>query len=102
MILDLLACEVRLLRVENLATTLKHLNLTLSAACLTTTGRRQEDAILIKCGHQRRTLRYIDGLVAIDFDVDITARAEELLSYKQDDNQEEYHNKENSDTCKYK
>ena len=37
MILDLLACEVRLLRVKNLTTSLKHLNLTLSTASLAAT-----------------------------------------------------------------
>ena len=91
-----------LLRVENLATTLKHLHLALSAACLTAACRRQEDAVLVERSHQRRTLRHVDGLVAVDFDVDIAARAEELLSHEKDDNQEEYHDKEHSDTCKYK
>jgi hypothetical protein len=37
-VLNLLAGEVRLLRIENLAAALEHLNLTLAAACLTTAG----------------------------------------------------------------
>ncbi len=101
-VLDLLAGEVRLLRIENLAAALEHLNLTLATACLTAAGRRQEDAVLIQRSHQTAALRHVDGLVAIDFDIYISARAQILLSHEQDDNQQENHHEENSDTSQYK
>ena len=51
--LDFLTGEVRLLRVEDLSPTLKHLHLALSARSLSAAGRRQEDAVLVERGHQR-------------------------------------------------
>ena len=69
--LDLLACEVRLLGVENLTAAFEHLNLTLAARGLTTAGRGQEDTVLIERGHQRGTLGNVDGTVAVDFNIHI-------------------------------
>ena len=47
-LLDFLTREVRLLRVENLAPTLKHLHFALSARGFTTAGRGQEDTVLVE------------------------------------------------------
>lgn len=102
MVLNLLAGEVRLLRIENLAAALEHLNLALATACLTTTGRRQEDAVLIQRSHQTAALRHVDGLVAVDFNIHISAWAEVFLCHKQNDYQQENHYKENSYTGQYK
>ena len=98
MVLDLLTCEVRLLRIEDLAPTLKNLYLTLSARGLTTAGRRQEDAVLIERRHQVVALGYRDGTVAIDLDIYIARGREILLRYEQDDHQEDDHQEEYSNT----
>ena len=70
-LLDFLTREVRLLRVENLAPTLKHLHLALSARGLTATSTGQEDTVLVKGGHEAVTLCNRDGTVAIDFDIHV-------------------------------
>ena len=46
--LDFLTAEMRLFRVEDFSPTLKDLYFTLTAACLTTAGRRQEDTVLVE------------------------------------------------------
>ena len=69
--LDFLTSKVRLLRVEDLTPTLKHLHLALAARGLTTTSRRQEHTVLIERGHQRGTLGNVDGTVAVDFNIHI-------------------------------
>ena len=73
-VLDLLTGKVGLLRVENFAPTLKNLNLTLSAGCLTTAGRRQEDAVLVESCHQVVALRHVDGTVAVNLDIHVARR----------------------------
>ena len=83
-VLNLLTGEMGLLRVEDLAPTLKHLYLALSAGGLTTAGRGQEDAVLVERGHQVIALGYRDGTVAIDHDIHIARRRKILLRYEQD------------------
>ena len=102
MVLNLLTCEVRLLRIENLATTLEHLNLTLSAAGLTTTSRRQEDAVLVEGSHQVVALRYVEHTITVNCNIHITAGAEILLSHQQDNHQEDDYREENPYTICYK
>ena len=70
--LDLLTREVGLLRVENLPAAFKHLNLTLSAGGLTTTGRGQEHTVLIERRHQRVTLGYGDSTVAVNHNIHVS------------------------------
>ena len=102
MVLNLLTGEVWFLRIENLATTLKNLDLTLSTRGLTTTGRRQEDAILIERRHQVVALGYGDGTVAVDLDIHIARGREILLRYEQDNHQQDDYQEEYSYTICYK
>ena len=71
--LYLLTGEVWLLGVEYLATALEHLHLALTARGLTSTGAWQKDTILIECRHQAVALWHVDGAVAIDLYVHISA-----------------------------
>ena len=71
-VLDLLTGEVGLLGVEDFSPTLKHLYLTLSAAGLTTTGRRQENAILVERSHQVVTLRHVEHPVTINCNIHVS------------------------------
>ena len=70
-LLLLLAREVTLLRVENFTAAVSYLQLALSAAALTATGRRQEDSLLRKCRKQRSALRHGNGVFAVNGDVHI-------------------------------
>ena len=95
MVLDLLTSEVRLLRVENLATTLENLEFTLSTACLTTTSRWKVDTVLVEGSHNGTTLIHGQFGIAVYGQCYLTAWAEIFLCYQQyyykyEDNHEEY------------
>jgi hypothetical protein len=81
-VLNLLAGELALLRVENLAAALYDLTFALAAAALAATGRGQIYATLGKGGQQGTPLRYGECVLVIDGNADIAAGGEIFLRYE--------------------
>ena len=94
MIFNLFPREMRFFRVEDFTTTFKHLQLALPTAGLTTTGRRQENTILVEGRHHAAALWHLYRFIAIDFYFYVTAWAEIFLGYKQHNDEKEYDDEE--------
>ena len=91
-VLYLLTGEVWTLRVKYFAAARENLQLTLSAACLTATGRRQEDAVLVEGSHYAAALIYCKFCVAVDSQCHLSAWRKIFLCHKKDNDQDEYYN----------
>ena len=98
-ILDFLAGEVALLGIENLATALYDLALTLAAGALTTASRGEIYSFGSEGGEQAGTLRHGQRVLAVHCYCDITTRREVSLSDKQNDDQRDDNHEENHNAC---
>ena len=90
--LNLLAAEMRLFRVENLASALQNLHLALSARGFSAASRRQEYAVFVERRHQRRALRHVDDAVAVNLDIHVSARRKILFRHEQNGYKQKYCN----------
>ena len=90
--LNLLAAEMGLFRVENLAATLQDLHLALAARGFSAASRRQEHAVFVERRHHRRALRNVDDAVAVNLDIHVSARRKIFFRHEQNGYKQKYCN----------
>ena len=100
-VFNLLAGEVALFRVENLAAAFQNLAFALSARALATASRRQIDALVGQCRQQARARFNLNFLVAIDGDFHLARNDKVAFSHQQDGHKQKDDDKKHTDACQY-
>ena len=100
MVLTLLTVEMRQFGRQNLTSTFYYLTLTLSTRALTSTSRRQVDAIYSQCVQQGGTGFHFKCIFPIDGKLHVARRNQVFLGHQQDDYQYQHNGEENRYTRK--